>query len=158
MPTVSFTDRTITALPYSQSQTEYWDASLPGFLIRVGKKTKTFQVLTGTPRTRTTIGKYPYSSLQVARTQAKKLLANPETTGHSRLTAEAREDYLNALNLRPKTTIEYTRLLHRIPFHGKLKDISTSWLLDTFAQYSASEARHMFFAASAFFSWCIQRR
>lgn len=158
MPSAFLTDRTIAALPFSDTQTEYWDTTLPGFLVRVGKKTKTFQVMSGIPRTRTSLGKYPGLTLQEAKIRAKKLLANPESHLGSKLVKDALNEYIASLTLREKTIDEYTRLLERMQFHGKLRDVSTSWLLKNIAQYSQSEARALYFASSAFFSWCTQRR
>ena len=50
MPQIRFTDRTLAGIPFSQKQTDYWDTALPGFVVRVGTRTKAFQVITGNPR------------------------------------------------------------------------------------------------------------
>ena len=54
-----------------------WDAAIPGFGLRVGTASKTFIVLIDSGR-RQKIGRYPLISLQDARSEAKRLLAEKD--------------------------------------------------------------------------------
>lgn len=74
--------------------TAYWDESTPGFGVRIGRHTKTWVIIRGRDRERTTIGHYPDLSLQEARLEAKKLLLfTPEPKTMSVMTADAREEF-----------------------------------------------------------------
>src|SRR4029450_6004870 len=83
MPTQRFTDKMLKGLkPTSSGQVDYWDELLPGFGVRVGKKSKSFFVgirINGKYR-RITI-KPPYredGDLAGARTQAKAIMADAQ--------------------------------------------------------------------------------
>lgn len=56
------------------STTPYWDKTVPGFGIRVGKFTRTWVVMRGRSRERTVIGRYPDLTLSDASREAKQLL------------------------------------------------------------------------------------
>lgn len=159
MPQVHLNDRVVDGLPYSTKQTDYWDASLPGFLVRVGAKSKTFQFFAGTPRKRRTLGRYPYMSLKEARQRAHNLIAAKYDPTPTVATRDAVQAYLRLLRLRPRTSQEYERLLGRLTLTGPLKRHSAHSLLTEIEQFAdrPAEARHIFFAASAFFTWCVER-
>jgi hypothetical protein len=81
MPSVHLTDLSIRALKSADGrQVDYWDASTPGFGVRVGRRSKTFVVKHANRRH--TLGHYPGMSLQAARIEAKRLLVerNPVPT------------------------------------------------------------------------------
>ena len=63
MPRVFLTDIAIKAFaPPARGQTTYWEASLPGFGLRVSEGgTKTWVVVHGKDRRRITIDRYPNS-------------------------------------------------------------------------------------------------
>ncbi len=79
MPVRRLTAQSITALPANEGKrTEYFDASLPGFAVRVSASgRKSFCVLyrRGRRLRRYTLGKYPALSLSRARALAKEALA-----------------------------------------------------------------------------------
>ena len=77
MPNVRLTDITIRAIkPPKEGQRTYLDSSLPGFGVRVSQGgTKTFVLVAGANRSRTTIGRVGVVTLSEARTEAKHLLA-----------------------------------------------------------------------------------
>jgi hypothetical protein len=60
--------------PPSSGQLKIWNTKLPGFGLLVGKRTKTFLVLTGKDLRNKTLGRYPDLSLNDAQSEAKKYL------------------------------------------------------------------------------------
>ena len=71
-----FTDRILAALPSPErGQRLYTDASIPGFGLRVGTRSKTFVLTIGASRHRVTLGRYPIISLAQARDKARTILA-----------------------------------------------------------------------------------
>lgn len=72
-----FTDRTLAALPFTSIQRDYYDATLPGFGVRVGARTKVFFVRYRTeqgPQRRQSLGDYPTVTLADARVLAQHAL------------------------------------------------------------------------------------
>ena len=69
---VQLTDRFCAhAKALSEAQTDYFDATISGLALRVtAQGTKAWTLLHGTPRRRTTLGRYPALSLAAARTLA----------------------------------------------------------------------------------------
>ena len=76
MPRLRLTEIVVRGLRGSDQYVTYFDTNLPGFGIRVGKRSKTFVVVRGRKRERISIGRYPNLSLADARTKARRLLAN----------------------------------------------------------------------------------
>jgi hypothetical protein len=79
------TDQGIRALSFTQrGQREYPDAAVPGLLLRVGRRTKTFMLLVNhrRERKRYTIGRYdpPHFTLAMAREKGKDLAAEHRLT------------------------------------------------------------------------------
>lgn len=102
MPTIRFIDRTLAALPPSSPQKDYYDATLPGFGLRVGMRTKTFFVryrTVGGPQRRDFLGRYPDQvSLTDARTKAQTALRATDEGRDLVLERKvAREQTFNAL-------------------------------------------------------------
>ena len=76
MPRMTFTDKSIRGLA-TEGRARYWDASLPGFGIRVSASTKTWIVLYKTPgrvQMQLKLGTFPAMSLATARAEAKRKL------------------------------------------------------------------------------------
>ncbi len=154
MSKLLFTDLALSKIAVPGS---YWDSSTRAFGLRVGKRSKTFMVVRS-DGTRVKLGRYPATKLRDARRNAVlALMASPETESRCDA-ADAVAEYLRKRQLRPKTKVEYERLLTRLNFKGPLKAITGHSILDGIASYTGSEARHQFFAASAFFSWCVEMR
>lgn len=141
----------------------YWDASLKGFGIRVGKHVRTFVVLIGSGR-RYSIGRYPLMPLAEARREARRILAEKEL-GNVRPRFAAWEDakgtYLKECEEknRPITVRDYRRhLAVHFPFGRKaLGDVSPRDILRQLAQLPPSEKHHAFTAVRAFLNWCVRR-
>src|SRR5947209_15330878 len=70
VPSLSLTDLSIKSLK-SDTRTDFWDAKIPSFGVRVGPRSKTFILKQG--NSRQTIGQYPSISLQEARRKALAL-------------------------------------------------------------------------------------
>ena len=85
MPKTKLTDISIRAFkPPEQGQLTYWDKSLAGFGVRVSQGgAKTFVLVYGANRRRTSIGRFPAIKLSDARTEAKRLIAE-HTLGRTR--------------------------------------------------------------------------
>jgi len=166
------TDISIRALkPPATGQVTYTDDALPGFGVRVSQGgIKSFVVVTGRSRRRTTLGRYPTINLQKARSKAKKLLAEqtlgkreaPTVRFHEALTLFLFTHFPESYP-KPRTKQETTRLLNRhflSPLrHEKLADIQThhiSKIIDAL-QDSPSVARHAFAAIRQFFNWAARR-
>ena len=89
------TDISVRALKGSESYKTYFDDQLPAFGVRVGKRRKTFVVVRGKQRERTTIGHFPDLSVGEARAKAKKLLASePEPKAAPKTFKEATDQFL----------------------------------------------------------------
>ncbi len=158
------TERTIkAATPPEKGTRTLWDDSLKGFGIRVSQGgTKTFIVLIASGR-RQKIGRYPLVSLAEARATAKVVLAE-KTLGKLRPTHmafdDAKADFLAecAKKNRPKTVLDYTRLLKtHFPFGRKnVGDITPREVVKRLNAIvdKPSEKHHAFVAGRVFFNWC----
>ena len=118
---MKLTDITVNALqPPEQGQKTYVDDALPGFGVRISSGgVKSFVVVHGRSRTRTTIGRYPVVTLADARVAAKRVLAE-RTLGKHRMPTIAFQEALTLFlethcdqNNRPGTKKETKRLLER---------------------------------------------
>lgn len=166
------TDISIKALkPPPNGQITYSDDTLPGFGVRVSQGgVKSFVVVMGRSRRRTTLGRYPTVTLQKARAKAKELLAE-RTLGKREMPTVRFEEALTLFlsthfpehYLKARTKQETTRLLNRhfLPplRYEKLEDIQAhhvSKIIDGM-QGSPSLARHAFAAIRQFFNWATRR-
>jgi integrase len=164
VPKISLSDVGLRSLaPPSQGQVVYWDAKLPCFGIRLSQGgSKTF-VLKHDNR-RITLGHFPIISLQDARDEAKRLLAeftlgrlHPQNIS----VKVAVDDYLaeKAKNRRPRTVQDYRWLLHRhFLFPGRLGDITPAQITHRLAHLPPSQYNHALTAGRIFFNWCRKRR
>ena len=141
----------------------YWDAKLPCFGVRLSQGgAKTF-VLKHDNR-RITLGHFPLISLQDARSEAKRLLAE-FTLGHlhpqSMSVKAAIDDYLaeKAKNRRPLTVRGYRWLLYRhFRFQGRLGDITPAQITHRLAKLPPGQYNHALTVGRIFFNWCRKRR
>src|SRR5690242_10514186 len=120
MPSGKLTDITIRSLqPPESGQKTYWDDAVPGFGVRVSQGgSKTFVLVHGVNRERTTIGRYPILSLADACGKAKEILAKRllgNDDANSITFGEALPIFLEAVAKRNKarTLADYRRLLTR---------------------------------------------
>lgn len=160
-----FTDIAVRSLKPNGRTTYYWDDSLAGFGIRVGKRKKTWTVIRGANRERLTIGHYGDGGLSLAeaRAEAKVLLAaKPESKVEPISFSKAKEEFLteNYRDGSPRTHFEASRLLtkhfknlHTSPLHT-LTDADIKRCLDKI--HAPSERLHAYRVARCFLKWCTR--
>src|SRR5450631_672672 len=158
MPKLHMTDVVVARLKYNGT---YYDEMTPAFGLRVGKNRKTWFVVRGRERLRTTIGQYPATSLVDARKEARKLLTE-EPTKADRITLNAAYDlYKEALKSRKeRTQYDYKRVLDKYlqPKLGtkKLFEISYDDLTAITNSLRRSEKRNTLAVGRTFFRWCVR--
>lgn len=166
MPKLRLTEISVRNLvPPTSGQQTYWDASLPGFGIRMGAGgSATWIVMHGKDRRRLSVGKYPLVGIAKARDEAKKLLAEASLRKNVAVPITVEKlvsQFLKASEVRnrPRTTADYRRLLarHLEPELGKRRvddvrprDVSrlVGRLIET-----PSEANHALTAIKVVFSY-----
>lgn len=162
------TDATIRSLPApARGQVTYTDDTLAGFGVRVSQGgCKSFVLVHGPRRERTTLGRYPIISLSQARDKAKVLLAE-QTLGTASTSKikfdEAKEAFLTECRRknRPRTVKDYGRLLRshfafgRTPI-GDITRLEISRKLDKLDDTPA-EQNYAFRVIRRFFNFCIQK-
>lgn len=161
---IKLTDITINSLKFQHPQITHWDALLPGFGVRVGSRTKTFVIVTGKARKRTTIGRYPAMSLKAAKTTARLKLDSPHAIPQeSSSVSTAVTKYLASVAIKDRTHRDYKRLLnkHLVPVIGnrRVEDVTTRDILSITDKLlnTPSECRHAHTAMQTFFNWCVPR-
>ncbi len=159
------TEISIRALKGSATYTTYFDDTVPGFGVRVGKRSKTYIVLRGKKRERVSIGKVGDLSLAEARTEAKRLLsAEPEQKPAAITFKEARdrflEDHYRGKSENTKYQVSRSLKRHFASLDSrKLADIDdedVQTVLDKLAG-TPSEQLHAFRYIRCFFRWCTRR-
>lgn len=165
----TLTDISIRALqPPTKGQVTVWDKSLKGFGVRISQGgTKSFVVVRGANRQRTTIGRFGVISLANARAEAKKLLAE-HTLGYRSIAPitfdDAKKKYLGECTQknRPKTVYDYTRILDRHFKFGRvqLAQISTRDVVNRVSRLSNTprQQHYAFTVIKAFFRWAVRNR
>src|SRR5262245_62107168 len=107
---LKLTDLAISKLPFKHPQYTAWDALLPSFGVRIGSRSKTFIVMTGTARKRITLGSYPTMTLHKAREPARLKLTNPLSLAlDGSSVAAAIQKYLDIIKVKDRTHRDYTR-------------------------------------------------
>lgn len=170
MPKARLTDIAIKTLKSPTSgQETYWDTNLTGFGVRVSQGgSKSFVVMHGANRRRTTIGKYPIVTLSDARTAAKRILAEQTLGKHTPRSVSfemACTEYLAECTGRvgEGTLSEYTRQLkdHWLPSfrRSQLSDISPSDIHHRLNRLgnTPSEQSHSLVTLKVFLNWCVRR-
>jgi integrase len=165
VPNASFSDVFLRSIkPPETGQVDYWDESFAGgcFGCRVSQGgAKTF-ILKKDNR-RHALGRFPHVPLAKAREAARLLLAE-RTLGkvrpHAISYAVAVEHFIEEKKRgrRPRTYIEYERLLARLSFRSALCDIThqeAHWQLSRIQ--APSEYSHCLVVAKVFFNWCRNR-
>ncbi len=171
MPSVALSDPTIRALqPLARGQITYWDKSLPGFGVRVSPGgAKTFVLVHGPERRRTTVGRYPTISLKEARGEARRMLAErtlgiAEDKVRTVTFAEARAHFLTAKaqSTRPRTVEDYRARLDRHFRYGQklLADITRRDIQTRLGKLShtPSEQNHAYVALRTLLNWAVQEQ
>jgi integrase len=158
------------ASPLSGQRT-YPDDTISGFGVRVSPRgTKTFTLVHGRNRARTTIGRYPVIGLAEARTQAKRILAERVLGKHQPQRTKfevALEQFYGthvAQKRNPQGQKEIRRVLnkHLLPAlrHENLGEVTTQAIMKVVDRLfpTPSECLHLFAAAKTFFRWAVRRR
>jgi len=166
------TDISVRNLPTPEKgQKDYRDEAFPGFLCRVSQGgTKTFVLVHGNERRRTTLGRYPIISLADARREAKRILAE-RTLGKHQAPRQSFKEALDVFlahheaNNRPGTTSEVRRILTKqfASLHRhQLPDIATQDLTRITDRMMndgrPSAANHAHMAVRNFLGWCARRQ
>jgi integrase len=158
MPKTHLTDVVVSRL---KTPGTYFDESTPAFALRVGKNRKTWFVIRGRGRERTTIGQYPAVSLADARKEAKKLLTETPAK-HSKMTfSAAYEIYKEAIKAKkPRTQRDYQRVIDKylVPKLGakKLAEIEYEDIAKITEKLAPSEKSHSLAVARTFLRWCVK--
>lgn len=154
-------------------QRDYADDSVSGFTVRVGKRAKTFMLVTGsgTNRKRITIGRYdpPRFTLSMAREKARDILAEarlaPTVKKLSPTYSEALATFYATHGAKHRTsthrafdrlqTRHFTSLADR-----RMNEIETGEIVAILDALVAtpSEALHAYAVARTLFSWAAKRR
>lgn len=157
------TDKFIQNLRGDDTYRTVWDLQLPAFGVRCGKRRKTFVIMTGKQRKRTTIGHYPQLSLQAARHKARHLLLSPPSS--SPLFQDALRDYCNfhlKPNTRATTAKQAEQILRKHFAHfytvpiAELKRPQIIATIDRLLDRPAA-ANQTLSVLGAFLQWCIRR-
>jgi integrase len=162
------TEATVRSLKYDGKQRTVFDPSLAGFGVRINQTSKTFVLVAGKNRQRTTIGRYGIITLAEARTKAKKILAE-KTLGNTKrptLTFEAALTLFKSTHcaeIRPRTAYDYDLVLtkHFLPKLRleRLEDITKHQLANITDRLidRPSARRHALAVSRTFFKWAARR-
>jgi hypothetical protein len=120
VPKILLTDITLRQLQApATGQIDYWDKTLAGFGVRVSQGgAKSFVLVHGRRRNRTTLGRVGVVSLKEARNAARRILAE-NTLGkhrHPRITFDnfSKEFFAECeQRIRPRTIVGYQRIFNR---------------------------------------------
>jgi integrase len=127
----------------------HWDDKLPGFGVRVGKRTKTFICVR--KGVRTSIGHFPHISLLEARKEALHHLHDPKPKQSSFILSEMIASYLSAIQVRPNTHRQYKLFLGKLERHYGAKPLDA---ITPRMCAEVIESPHMHLAVKIFFNWC----
>jgi integrase len=149
-------EMTIRSLPFAtDGQVDVWDATLPRFGLRIGKRTKTFILNAG--KRRVTLGRYGVVTLKQARDEAKRRIGLKFLPQSSPQAPEAAQWYLNAIKSekKPGTINVYTIYLNRLP-RLPLHELNPQNLYAVLPAGKGA-ANLCFSTFKAFLSWCVER-
>ena len=151
------TELTVQNLPFANEGQQYdcWDATLPRFGLRIGKRTKTFILNAG--KRRVTLGRYGVVTLKQARDEARRRIGMkylPRTSPHA---PGAAQWYLDAIKSekKPSTINAYSIYLQRIP-GLPLHELDPPNLYAALPKGKGA-ANLCFSTFKAFLSWCVER-
>jgi integrase len=158
---IRLTDLSVKSLPPGK----YFDLTTPAFGIRVGKNRRTWIVMRGADRQLITLGHYPAVTLQNARSEAKRLLANtqPDSARVSFEEAYAAFKKTHIAAKKASTQRGYTHILerHYLPvLANKRMSAITTHMLSTITDElvdTPSELHHAQAVSRTFFRWAKRR-
>lgn len=156
MPTIRLTDIGLRSL----SEGIYFDEKTPAFGLRVGKNRKTWIVLKEPNRTKVRLGHYPDLSLAEARKKALVAIGTPLGVRMKVPSfPEARQQYLDQGNWRPRSRYQVTRnLMRHFSWQAPIDKIlhqDVASVIEAIA--GKSQAAHAFKDIRSFFNWCVPR-
>ncbi len=164
MPKTTLTDIVVRNLKApDKGQETYWDATLPGFGVRVSQGgTKSFIVIRRGKRR--VLGRYPIMTLKEGRTEGRKILHDPVGYAKSQHIdisyPEAVERYLNMKKgeVRPRTLEGYAHLLRTFDFPQLVADIRPYHVGDALDRIEQQTKKsNAYTALKMFFNWCVAR-
>jgi integrase len=155
------TDVGVRALKPATKQFKVWDTQTLGFGLLVSEKTKTWFVMYSERRTFKSLGRWPETTLAVARRKAQILLGTQPETVRCPTFLEALQQFIDthAVALRPRSRYVLERSL-RYNFHWAktLDKISHNDVLAAIEKINAkSAATHALKDIRTFFNWCVPR-
>jgi integrase len=162
------TDISVRALKPTDRQRTYFDDSIGGFGLRVSPGgTKTFVLIHGRSRTRTTLGRLGIISLADARTAAKRILAQKTLGQHQPKTKKFAEAYElfkteHIAKKKARTQYDYQRVfdLYFLKKLGcdRLQDVAYETVTDITDKLAnrPSEQAHALAVARTFLRWCAR--
>jgi integrase len=160
VPVIRFTDLALQKLK-SEKQTRFFDSALGGFGILVGKRRKTFILVTGTDRKLQTLGQFPKTTLAEARSKALSIIDGTTGPLAAQDPKQRIDEYIRQLSSSARHKYEQKRLLerHLLP---TIKNLATASKKDVLAitdalQKSPSSQLHCHRAMKAFFNYCVER-
>lgn len=162
----NLTDAYVKNLKPADKRKDYRDDSLHGFSVRVSQGgTKTFALVHGRSRSRTTLGRYPVISLAQARAKAKEILAQKTLGLDKQATSTTYQTALDAFleasgeRCKPRTVRDYKRLLTRYGFGlEKLDEIAPRDIQRKLDRITAqSERSHAHVALAILFRFAMRR-
>ena len=169
---INLTDLAVKNLPPPErGQVTYLDKNIPGFGVRVSRGgAKTFVLVSGPHRKRTTLGRYPIVTLSKARERARDILAEKQLGIHHeapRITFEEGYERFSKMyeaKNRPKTVYEMERIAkrHLLPAfrNYQLNDITAHDVAAIIAKLrkTPAERQSVFVAMRTVFRWFVRRR
>lgn len=151
-------DLTIRSLKTDAIQADFWDATLPGFGVRVSRRgTKTF--ILKHKNKRYTLGRYPFVTLRNAREEARRRIALKYLPPSALPAKQLIATYLQCRrpDLRP---ISYYRMERLLTAYFPNLSIGTVTAADIYAALLplAPSHRNLAFAFfKAFLTWCVEQ-
>src|SRR5437867_5657851 len=161
MPVIRLTELALDKLKSKGTQTRFYDSALANFGVLVGKKRKTFFVMTGTERKFAAIGKYPSLSLKAARGKALSIMDGTFALQAAQDPETRISEYVRQLQASQRHKYEQERLLraHLLPKTSNLATLTKKDVLaitDCLAS-SPSSQLHCHRAIKAFLNWGAER-
>jgi integrase len=145
-----FTELYLDNLKPTATRYEVYDTLLPAFSCRVGKRTKTFQVLTSNGG-RIRVGHYPRTKLAEARERARAIMSAPKHQSGRTSVSDATLAYIQSLTLSPNTVRYYKQFTDKLDAkygNFKLDELTSRMLADIII------SPHNHLALKVFFNWC----
>lgn len=139
----------------------YMDDKTPDFGIRVGKARRSWIVVQGRGRIKTTFGHYPNLSLADARAEAKKLLAAPSNKPTSITFKDARDEFLadhyEETRWKHIVTLSMKKHLKRLNHEqvADITDLDVSAILGKLTDRPSAQL-HTYRVLRTFFNWCTK--